>query len=109
MKLRHAAGVLGLCAIAFVLGVLWLQTKAFPYTQLSQLDSLVFFKKRVVGSVPVLPAIAESQFSGLKIDNIPLDEKFPVQHNGGGIDVFGNNVIILGKNGGLFLYRGADQ
>lgn len=107
MRLRNAAGVFGLCAIAFVLGVFWLQTKAFPYTLLSEMDSLVFMKKRLVGSAPVLPTVAESEFSGLKLDSISLDEKFPVRHNGGGVDAFGNNVVIVGKDGGLFLYQSA--
>ena len=107
MRLRNAGGVLGLCAIAFALGVFWLQTKAFPYTYMSEMDNLVLVKKRLVGSAPVLPTIAESEFSGLKLESIPLDEKFSIKHNGGGIDAFGNKVIIVGKDGGLFLYQNA--
>jgi Saxitoxin biosynthesis operon protein SxtJ len=85
MRLRNVIVVIGLCSIAFGLGVTWLQTKAFPYKYLSELDQLVFIKKKLVGSTPpVLPNVVESAFSGLKLERVKLDAEFLIQHNGGG-------------------------
>ena len=105
MKLRNAVVVIGLCSMAFVLGVIWLQTKAFPYKYVSELDQLVFIKKKLIKSTPVLPKVVESAFSGFKLERVTLDTEFLIQHNGGGIQAFGNKVIILGKRGQFFLYQ----
>jgi cytochrome c2 len=105
MRLRNIISVIGLCAIAFVLGVIWLQTKAFPYTQISELNQLAFVKKHLPGSTPVVRNVVESAFSELKLEGVKLDAEFPVQHNGGGIQAFGNKVIIVGARGQLFLYQ----
>jgi Saxitoxin biosynthesis operon protein SxtJ len=84
MRLRNVIVVIGLCSIAFVLGVIWLQTKAFPYKYISELDQLVFIKKKLVRSTPVLPNVVGSTFSGLKLERVTLDTEFLIQHIGGG-------------------------
>lgn len=112
-RIKHRAGwnpvsacvVIGLCSISFVLGALWLQTKAFPYKYLSELGQLALVKKNLVGSTPVLPDVWESAFSGLKLESVKLDAEFLIKHHGGGIQAFGNKVIIVGKHGQFFLYQ----
>jgi cytochrome c2 len=106
IRLRNVIVSIILYSIVFGLGVIWLQTKAFPYKYMSELDRLVFIKKKLVGSTPpVLPNIVESAFSGLKLERVKLDAEFLIQHNGGGIQAFGNKVIIVGKHGQFFLYQ----
>ncbi|MFT4788231.1 MAG: cytochrome c2 [Paraglaciecola sp.] len=108
MILRKAAILLVIFFASFLLGAMWLKTKAFPYQYITQLDQLEQLNNKF-GGVPKLPGSLTTAFTRLEVKSLKLDATYPLEHNGGGMFAIGNRAIIVSKRGRFFLYNSDDD
>lgn len=105
IRMRYVV-VLGLALAGgfFLLGAAWVQTKAFPYEQIRQMDWLVLLKRDVVGSARPT-SVTASAFSDLALEHFEVGRAASVRVERGGIHAVGNEVLLVTSRGHLKLYR----
>lgn len=91
-------------AIAFVAGSGWAVFQLWPYGQLRQ------FALEMLRGDPPTTAVRSiaTNLATLELTTFDLATAVPgIARTGGGIDAFGDDVLVMSYRGGFYLYRGA--
>ncbi len=91
-----------LLATAFIAGAGWAALKLWPYRDLHSFASGLLAR----GEPAVAKRTVVTDLATLEITTFSVPSAVPIEPRGGGIDAFGNDVLIMSYRGQFYLYRG---